>query len=208
MIGAPNRHLEGLLRETLTTMGVAVFTTVVTTMVMSRVTPRTERWGLRYKAAVTARDGFRQAMESVMATVPRLQTAPRADGSNYAQRLEAEWERWRGRIDEATRVMLDDSAPFVLTYTHRLGVHRQLAGYIVLVRAVWLSDLPEEDRLRLVRGLTEHAHSVFFPSRWHPLRFATAREQLDVLLEEVTGLLALPGEPAVDELATVTPPGT
>ncbi|MEU1287977.1 hypothetical protein [Kitasatospora sp. NPDC005856] len=137
-------------------------------------------------------------METVLVTVPRLQAPPRGDGSGFAERLEAERERCRDRVEEATRMLLDDCAPYVLTYTHRLGVHRQLGGFIMSVRAVWLSNLPEEDRLRLVLGLTEQAHAVFFPSRWHPLRFAAAREQLDLLLEEVSGLLALPGAPDGD----------
>ncbi|MGA5822153.1 hypothetical protein ACPC54_30340 [Kitasatospora sp. NPDC094028] len=203
MIGAPKTGTgEALLRETLITMGTAVVTAVVTTLVISRVTPRTERFGVRYKAAAASRDAFREALETVLFTVPRLQVAPRADGSGYAQRLQAEWERWRGLVDEATRTMLDDCSPFVLTYTHRFGVHRQLAGYVVLARSVWLSDLPEEDRLRLLLGLTESARSVFFPCpRWRVLQFAAARQRLDALLEEVNGLLAVPGEAGTPEVA-------
>ncbi|AUY53821.1 hypothetical protein [Streptomyces sp. CB01881] len=52
----------------------------------------------------------------------------------------------------AARTLID-GGEFALTYTHRMRVQEQPASFVVLVRAVWLCDLPETERLRPVRHL-------------------------------------------------------
>ncbi|MER6399341.1 hypothetical protein ABT263_25335 [Kitasatospora sp. NPDC001603] len=188
------------MQQTLATMFLAVVTTVFTTLVMSRVTPRTERWGGRYKRAQAGRDALRTALETILVASGRLAVERRADGTGYADRLAGEWDRWRGQLDSATCTLID-GGEFALTYSHRQRIQEQLSGFIVLVRAVWLCDRPETERLRLVRELTEPAYQVFFPSRLHPLRFAAARERLDAALGTAQTAVALDvptSEPAID----------
>lgn len=67
-----------------------------------------------------------------------------------------------------------------------MGVRELVIRYAADARGLWLSGRPVEERVRLLRELTEPAQTIFFARRWRvvskvPGEIARLRAMLDVL---------------------------
>jgi len=103
-------------------------------------------------------------------------------------KLLAERERWVGQIDERTVWLVDHWQRFALTYVGLAGVRSVLAEYAMVARGVWLSGRSLEERVRLLKELTEPIQNLYFTARWRMVTSvfherARLRKALDSLAE-------------------------
>lgn len=139
------------------------------------VAPRLEARNTRIKAAHAARHEFSDRILTILAASGRLRnmTVPDEVSEPVRGRLEAERERWCKQIDDATMHLIDNAETFVLGYPNRLGLHQLLNAYVVATRGAWLSDSPDDDRVRVVQELTEAVQGVFFANLLWRVRHLT-----------------------------------
>ena len=101
-------------------------------------------------------------------------------------RFQGERDRWLSQIDERTIWLVDHWQQFVLGYSRRLDVRDLVARYVADTRGLWLSDRPLEERVRMLRKLTEHIQNIYFARRWRviavvPQEITKLRTKLDIL---------------------------
>ncbi len=97
-----------------------------------------------------------------------------------------------------------------LGYARRMDIG-DLVRYVADGRGLWLSDRPLEERVRMLRELTEHVQKIYFERRWRvvtavPQDRARLREKLDILegnapptAPESSGRMTLPSPAAEAE---------
>ena len=101
-------------------------------------------------------------------------------------RLQDERGRWMSQIDEITTWLADHWQRFALGYTRRMDLQNLVIRYVGAGRGLWLSDRPLDERVRMLRELTEHIHTIYFARRWRvikavPQEITQLRAKLDVL---------------------------
>ena len=129
------------------------------------VLPRANARVKKIEAAHMDRDRFNSHEKTILAACEKLTATATSPETSYStvQRLRGERERWLAQIDEATMWIVDNVERFAPTYINvALGYRDLLARYSFLVRMVWISERSEEERLGLVKELTEPIHLIFF----------------------------------------------
>ena len=101
-------------------------------------------------------------------------------------RLQGEWDRWLSQVDELTIWLVDHWQRVALGHARRLSIGNLVARYVADARGLWLSDRPLEERIRMVRELTEHIQTIYFARRWRvvtvvPQEITRLRMKLDIL---------------------------
>jgi hypothetical protein len=67
-----------------------------------------------------------------------------------------------------------------------MGIGNLVVRYVAAGRGLWLSNRPLEDRVRMLRELTEHIQTIYFARRWRvmttvPQAITWLRMKLDIL---------------------------
>jgi hypothetical protein len=130
--------------------------------------PRLAARGKRIQAANDWRDQFNDRVVDILALCGNLQAvrqSPDFDGQVGAK-VQAERDRWVRQIDEITAWMVDHWQGFALTYLGAAGIRGLLTDYVMVARGVWLSGRDLDERVRLLKELTEPVQTIFFASRW------------------------------------------
>jgi len=146
-------------------VGVSVGASVVTQLTVG---PRLAARGKRIQAANDWRDQFNDRVVDILALCGNLQTVTHSPDlpGEARSRLEGERDRWVGQIDEITAWMVDHWQGFALTYLGVAGVRDLVGEYVMVSRGVWLSGRDLDERVRLLKELTEPVQTIFFASRW------------------------------------------
>ena len=93
--------------------------------------------------------------------------------------MQGERDRWIGQIGETTTWLVDHWQRFALGYSKRLDLMNLVARYVTAARGLWLSDLPLDQRVRMLRELTEHVQNIHFTRRWRAV--TTIRQEITEL---------------------------
>jgi hypothetical protein len=85
-----------------------------------------------------------------------------------------------------TTWLIDHWQRVALGYVGRMGVGELVTRYIADARGLWLSDRPMDERVRMLRELTEHIQTIYFARRWRvmtalPQEIDRLRMKLDIL---------------------------
>jgi hypothetical protein len=166
-------------------IGVSMATAV---LIGLTVGPRLAARGKRIQAAYDNRDRFGENVLDILALCSNLETVhvqPELTDP-LRSRLQGERDRWLSRIDELTIWLVDHWQQFVLGYSRRLDVRDLVARYVADARGLWLSDRSLEERVRMLRELTEHIQTIYFARRWRvitvvPQEITELRTKLDIL---------------------------
>jgi len=149
---------------------------------------KTCRPGKRLQAAYDSRDRFGDSVLDILALCANLEKAHVQSGIKdpLRSRLQDERDRWLGQIDETTTWLVDHWQRFVLGYLGRRDVRNLLVRYVADARGLWLSDRPLEERVRMLKELTEHIQTIYFERRWRvltavPQEISHLRMKLDIL---------------------------
>jgi hypothetical protein len=166
-------------------IGVSVATAV---LIGLTVGPRLAARGKRIQAAHDSRDRFGDSVLDILALCSDLEKVHvRSDITDpLRSRLQGERDRWLSQIDERTIWLVDHWRRFVLGYSKRMDVRNLVARYVADARGLWLSDRPLEERVRMLRELTEHIQTIYFARRWRastamPQEIIRLRTKLDIL---------------------------
>jgi len=169
----------------LTSVLVSVGASVVTSVTVG---PRLAARGKRIQAAHDSRDRFGDSVLDLLVLCGNLErvTIPPDVADPPRSRLEGERDRWLGRIDETTTWLVDNWQRVALGFAGVMGLRELVIRYIADARGLWLSDRPLEERVRLLRELTEPVQTIFFARRWRVVsslrgEMARLRTMLDIL---------------------------
>jgi hypothetical protein len=152
------------------------------------VGPRLAARGKRIQAAHDSRDRFGDSVLDILTLCTNLERVQ--VGSELPEplrsRLQGERDRWLSQIDETTTWLVDHWQRFALGYTKRMDVMNLVVRYVAAARGLWLSDRPLDDRVRMLRELTEHVQTIYFTRRWRvittvPQEITKLRTKLDIL---------------------------
>jgi hypothetical protein len=166
-------------------IGVAVATTV---LIGLTVGPRLAARGKRIQAAHDSRDRFGDSVLDILALcsdLEKVRIQPETTDP-LRSRLQGERDRWLSQVDERTIWLVDHWQWFALGYSKRMDVRNLVARYVADARGLWLSDRPLEERVRMLRELTEHIQAIYFARRWRaamavPREIIRLRAKLDIL---------------------------
>lgn len=153
--------------------------------------PRLAARNKRVQAAHDCRDQLNEAVLDVLALCSNLETVavPSDLPDEALGRLLAERERWVSQIDERTVWLVDHWQRFALTYVGLAGMRNILAEYVMVARGVWLSGRSLEERVRLLRELTEPVQGLYFTARWRMVtRIVRERARLRRALDHLGGM--------------------
>jgi hypothetical protein len=166
-------------------IGISLVTTV---LVGLTVGPRLAARGKRLQAAYDSRDRFGDSVLDILALCANLEKVNVRSGIKdpLRSRLQDERDRWLGQIDETTTWLVDHWQRFVLGYIGRSDVRNLVVRYVADARGRWLSDRPLEERVRMLKELTEHIQTIYFARRWRvltavPQEISHLRMKLDIL---------------------------
>jgi len=169
----------------LVSVGVSVVTVLVAGLTVG---PRLAARGKRIQAAHDSRDRFGDSVLDLLVLCGNLErvTIPPGVTDPLLSRLQGERDRWMGQIDQTTVWLADHWQHVALGYAGLMGIRELVTRYAADVRGLWLSDRPLEERVRLLRELTEPVQTVFFARRWRvvsslPGEIARLRAMLDTL---------------------------
>jgi hypothetical protein len=114
------------------------------------------------------RDQFNDRVVDILALCGNLEAVPQSPGSGgqVGAKVQAERDRWVRQIDEITAWMVDHWQGFALTYLGAAGIRGLLTEYVMVARGVWISGRDLDERVRLLKELTEPVQTIFFASRW------------------------------------------
>jgi hypothetical protein len=183
-----SRHHGGMsiwANSVLVPIGVSVTTSV---LIGLTVGPRLAARGKRIQAAHDSRDRFGDSVLDILALCANLEKVqiqselpdpPRS-------RLQGERDRWLSQLDETTIWLVDHWQRVALAYTTRMDVMNLVARYVAAARGLWLSDRPLDERVRMLRDLTEHVQTIYFTRRWRVIitvqqEITELRTKLDIL---------------------------
>ncbi|WP_411092752.1 hypothetical protein [Streptomyces sp. 049-1] len=166
---------------------ISIVTSLLTLIVSGRyVAPLLEVRNRRFQAKMQAREKFQASMLDVLSAATQLLAVPVVPEATETVRtaLRDERLRWRAQVDEATTYLTDHAVQLLFAY--RGPKLPDLAvRYSANARAVWISDRPEEQRLTVLRALTQHCHALFFDSPLYARQRVRSWTELERLLEEV-----------------------
>jgi hypothetical protein len=153
------------LTSVLLPIGVSVATFVVLGLTVGpRLAARTKR----IQAVHDDRDRFGAGVLDILALCGNLEqiTIPPDAIDERRARLQAERDRWLTQIDEITAWLADHWQRVALSYAGAMGVRDLVARYIGAARGLWLSGRPLDERVRMLRELTEPVQTIYHASRW------------------------------------------
>jgi hypothetical protein len=166
-------------------VGVSLITAVLTGLTVG---PRLAARGKRIQAAHDSRDRFGDSILDILALCANLEKVrvPSEIADPLRSRLQGERDRWLSQVDERTTWLVDHWQGFALGYAKRMDMQNLVARYVADARGLWLSDRPLEERLRMLRELTEHIQTIYFARRWRvitvvPKEIIELRTKLDIL---------------------------
>jgi hypothetical protein len=140
------------------------------------------------QAAHDGRDRFGESVLDILALCSNLEKVHVQSETRDSMRfrLQGERDRWVSQIDERTVWLAHHWQQFALGYSRRLDVRDLVARYVGGARGLWLSDRPLEERVRMLRELTEHIQTIYFARRWRvitivPQEITELRTKLDIL---------------------------
>ena len=169
----------------LVSVGVSVATVLVVGLTVG---PRLAARGKRIQAAHDSRDRFSDSVLDLLVLCGNLERVaiPAEVTDPVRSRLQGERDRWLGQINEITIWLVDNWQQVALSFAGRMGLRDLVTRYMAGARGLWLSDRPLEDRVRLLRELTEPVQTIFFARRWRvvssvPGEMARLRTMLDIL---------------------------
>jgi hypothetical protein len=182
------RHHGGMstwMTSVLLPIGVSTATAV---LIGLTVGPRLAARSKRIQAAHDSRDRFGESVLDILALCSNLEKVNIQSEIRdpMRARLHSERDRWVSQIDERTIWLADHWQQFVWGYSRRLDVRDLVARYVGGARGLWLSDRPLEERVRMLRELTEHIQTIYFARRWRvitvvPQEITELRTKLDIL---------------------------
>ena len=182
------RHHGGMstwMTSVLLPIGVSMATAV---LIGLTVGPRLAARGKRIQAAHDSRDRFGDSVLDILALCSNLEKVHVQSEIRdpMRSRLQGERDRWLSQIDERTIWLADHWQQFALGYSRRLDVRDLVARYVGGARGLWLSGRPLEERVRMLRELTEHIQTIYFARRWRvitvvPQEITELRTKLDIL---------------------------
>lgn len=150
------------------------------------VGPRLAARGKRIQAAHDSRDRFNDAILNILALTTNLESTaiPPETDEPTRSKLQDERNRWLAQIDETTAWLADHWQHIALGYTGLLDVRDLVVRYLGAARGLWLSGRPLDDRVRMLRELTEPVQTIFFARRWRVVTSLTSeRTRLTTLLD-------------------------
>jgi hypothetical protein len=169
----------------LSSAGVSVVTAVVVGLTVG---PRLAARSKRIQAAHDNRDRFGDSVLNLLALCGNLQQVTISPAATDAARarLQGERDRWMSQVDETTAWLVDHWQHVALGYVGTMGVRDLAVRYAADARGLWLSGRPLEERVRLLRELSEPVQTIFFARRWRvvskvPGEIARLKAMLDVL---------------------------
>ena len=152
------------------------------------VGPRLAARSKRIQTARDSRDRFGDSVLDILTLCTNLEKVHvDSEITNPPRsRLQDERVRWMSQIDEITTWLADHWQRFALGYTGRMDLRDLVIRYVGAGRGLWLSDRPLDERVRMLRELTEHVHTIYFARRWRvikvvPQEITQLRAKLDVL---------------------------
>ncbi len=130
--------------------------------------PRIAARAKRIQAAHDARDTFSESVLSILSMCANLESlkTPLDAGDDVRSKIEGERRRWQEQISEATAWLVDHWQRTALGYPGRLGIRDLVVRYSAVARGVWLSGRPPDERVRILRELTEPVQTIYFARRW------------------------------------------
>jgi hypothetical protein len=146
-------------------MLVSIAGTIVTGLTFG---PRLAARGKRIQAVHDSRDRFNDSVLNILAMTTNLESTPipaETDGTTRSK-LQDERNRWLTQIDETTAWLADHWQHIALTYAGTLELRGLVARYIGTARGLWLSGRPLDERVRMLRELTEPVQTIYFARRW------------------------------------------
>jgi hypothetical protein len=177
--------MEALVNSVALSAGVSVVTALAVGLTVG---PRLAARSKRIQAANDSRDRFGDSVLDLLVLCGNLErvTIPSAVANPVQSRLQDERDRWIGQIDEITLWLVDHWQHVALGYTGVMGIRELVIRYVADARGLWLSGRPLEERVRLLREMTEPVQTIFFARRWRvvskvPGEVARLRAMLDVL---------------------------
>jgi hypothetical protein len=152
------------------------------------VGPRLAARGKRIQAAHDSRDRFGDSVLDILALCANLEQVPLSPEITdpFRSRLQDERDRWLSQVDEITIWLVDHWQRVALGYARQMGMRDLVVRYVAAGRGVWLSDRPLEERVRMLKELTEHIQTIYFARRWRvmmagPQEITRLRMKLDIL---------------------------
>ncbi|MFE1923431.1 hypothetical protein ACFW91_12775 [Streptomyces asoensis] len=163
---------------------VAVVTALATTLVSSvTILPRLEARNRKIQAGHQDRERFGQAVLTVLTCSARLTNLVIPDDASPVVReaLIGEGERWRQKIDAATKDLADSIAP--LSYIWFL---KDVALRFALVsRLVWISERSESAKLSVLLELSGSVQGLFFAAWWRRPKRAKCMRHLVQIMDDL-----------------------
>jgi hypothetical protein len=176
---------EGLVNSVVLSAGVSVVTALAVGLTVG---PRLAARSKRIQAAHDSRDRFGDSVLDLLVLCGNLEriTIPPAVADAVQSGLQGERDRWVGQIDEITLWLVDHWQHVALGYTGAMGIRELVIRYVADARGLWLSGRPLEERVRMLREMTEPVQTIFFARRWRvvskvPSEVARLRAMLDAL---------------------------
>jgi hypothetical protein len=173
------------VNSVLVPIGVSLGSGVLTWLTVG---PRLAARGKRIQAAHDSRDRFSDSVLDILALCANLEKVQvESDLPDLLRsRLQGERDRWASQIDETTTWLVDHWQRFALGYATRMDVMNLVARYVAAARGLWLSDRSLDERVRMLRELTEHVQTIYFTRHWRvitvvPQEITKLRTKLDVL---------------------------
>jgi hypothetical protein len=185
-VGTARHHgdMSNWMTSILLPIGVSIATTALTALTVG---PRLAARGKRIQAAHDNRDRFGDSVLDILALCANLETVGVQPGiaDPMRSRLQGERDRWLSQIDEVTTWLVDHWQRVALGYV-RADVRNLVVRYVADGRGLWLSDRPLDERVRMLRELSEHVQTIYFARRWRvattvPQAINDLRAKLDIL---------------------------
>jgi hypothetical protein len=152
------------------------------------VGPRLAARSKRIQTAYDSRDRFGDSVLDILALCSNLEKVHVQSEITdpLRSRLQGERDRWLDQLDETTTWLVDHWQRFALGYLRRKNVRNLVVRYVADARGLWLSDRPLDERVRMLRELTEHIQTIHFARRWRaitavPEEVRHLRMKLDIL---------------------------
>ncbi|MFE2141536.1 hypothetical protein ACFXA3_07230 [Streptomyces sp. NPDC059456] len=165
--------------------GSTALISMATTIVTGRyVSPLLEVRNRRFQTKMQAQEKITANALLVLAATLHLQIVQIPDSVTGTLRdaLTDERARRRRQLDEATCHLADHAQEFVFTYRGPYAILGM--RYCGTVRMIWISDRPDEEKLRLLLELTGAFRTLILGSRLRLPSLVRAVRQLERLLDE------------------------
>ena len=146
-------------------VGISLVTTVLVSLTVG---PRLAARSKRIQAVHDSRDHFSDCVLDILAVCGNLQNVINdpSVGDEFGSRLQEERKRWEGQIDEATAWLADHWQRFALSYLGSLDLRELIVKYVASARGIWLSNRPLDQRVQMLKEMTEPVQTIFFARRW------------------------------------------